>query len=296
MKQATTFQEQIQKLISHGLIIENEEKAMEVLGDIGYYRLGFYFFPFENQYPKLENRDHQFREGTRFEEVVSLYYFDFDLRHFLYRYLTRIEVSLRTSLVYLISNKYKNSPTWFVDRNVMKAEYVNDFPKEIYTSKFKANNDPIALHHRRYINDKYAPAWKTMEFMTFGAIIKTYHSLRHQEDRLLIAQHFGFRQITVFENYLSILLFLRNRCAHGGVLFDLSLPNPLRKGPAQRVPRNAYTRLYGALSVVRYFMSVISENRAKEMDQDFDNALKRLCSHSERFRNLLEKCSGLEFP
>lgn len=45
MKTATTIEKQIEILRSHGIIINNEEKAKEILHDIGYYRLGFYFFP-----------------------------------------------------------------------------------------------------------------------------------------------------------------------------------------------------------------------------------------------------------
>ena len=41
MKQATTLDEQITLLRSRGIIITDEQKAKEVLMDIGYYRLGF---------------------------------------------------------------------------------------------------------------------------------------------------------------------------------------------------------------------------------------------------------------
>jgi abortive infection bacteriophage resistance protein len=44
---AITLDEQIQLLRSRGMVINNEEKAKEVLSDIGYYRLGFYWFPME---------------------------------------------------------------------------------------------------------------------------------------------------------------------------------------------------------------------------------------------------------
>ncbi len=43
MKQATTIEEQIKLLKSRGVIISDENKAKEVLMDIGYYRLGFIY-------------------------------------------------------------------------------------------------------------------------------------------------------------------------------------------------------------------------------------------------------------
>lgn len=42
MKKATTIEEQIVLLKQRGMQIPDEEKAREILLDIGYYRLGFY--------------------------------------------------------------------------------------------------------------------------------------------------------------------------------------------------------------------------------------------------------------
>ncbi len=65
---ATTVEEQIEKLSSRGMIFENEAeiiKAKEILLDIGYYRLGFYWNPFE-----IDN-DHNFKKGTKFSSTKS---------------------------------------------------------------------------------------------------------------------------------------------------------------------------------------------------------------------------------
>ena len=43
---ATTIDEQIKLLKDRGMNIEDEVKARENLMDIGYFRLGFYWFPF----------------------------------------------------------------------------------------------------------------------------------------------------------------------------------------------------------------------------------------------------------
>lgn len=50
-KEAINIDEQISLLRQRGMIIDNEDKAKEVLSDVGYYRLGFYWFPFERSYP-----------------------------------------------------------------------------------------------------------------------------------------------------------------------------------------------------------------------------------------------------
>ena len=59
MKVAATIEEQIDQLKSRGIIISDGGKAKEILSDIGYYRLGFYLFPFEESYPDLSKRTHK---------------------------------------------------------------------------------------------------------------------------------------------------------------------------------------------------------------------------------------------
>lgn len=98
-KTATTINEQIKTLRKRGMYIDNEEKAAENLSDIGYYRLGFYWFPFEKTYPRKEKRDHIFKEGTNFDYAIKLYYFDFDLRNLFLRYISRIEINFRTTII-----------------------------------------------------------------------------------------------------------------------------------------------------------------------------------------------------
>ena len=71
MKHALNIEEQINKLKEHGMVFDNEEKAKEILLDVGYYRLGFYSFPFEKTFPSLRNRNHKLCEGTSFKEIVK---------------------------------------------------------------------------------------------------------------------------------------------------------------------------------------------------------------------------------
>ena len=57
MKSATNIDEQLRLLKNRGMYIENESKAREILMDIGYYRLGFYWFHMEKSYPNKNNAD-----------------------------------------------------------------------------------------------------------------------------------------------------------------------------------------------------------------------------------------------
>ena len=113
MKYATTIDEQINKLQSRGLIIKDRSKAEEILLDIGYYRFCSYLFPFELSYPRKRHRLHFYSSNTNLEDGLDLYYFDFDLRRLLLKYLFRIEVNIRTYITYYVSNHYKSSIIYY---------------------------------------------------------------------------------------------------------------------------------------------------------------------------------------
>lgn len=258
--------------------IPDIEKAKEVLLDVGYYRLGFYWFPFEKSCHSNQRRTHEFWKGSNFDDAVKLYYFDYALRNILQKYITRIEVNFRTYLVYAISNKYSTLPTWFVSSHVVERDYISSFDKEVYTDKFKRNKF-IAAHHRNHINDRYAPAWKTLEFMTLGSNIALYKSLLDLDDKKAIAKHYGLRDSNISENYLDVVRCVRNTCAHGGLLYDIALYPLIRRGPAN-VTGDARKQLYGALKVVGYLLKQVSVNRAADYEREIEDLINKYATTS----------------
>lgn len=291
VKSATTIDRQIDLLKSRGLVVADEGKAREILMDIGYYRLGFYLFPFERSYPNLRNRTHEYIDGALFDDAVNLYYFDFDLRLLLMRYLNRIEIAFRTSLIYNLSNKYDSMPIWFVSPAVVNRQYAREFESKVYTSDFR-RNPVIHRHNQKNPNDRFAPAWKTLEFMTFGAVLKLFEQLKERDDKIFIAHKFGVRQVVTFESYMHTIRQVRNACAHGLLLYDLKLPQGIRRGPASNMPTERYN-LLGALRVIKYVMSQISTNRANDMSKQIKDLYENLCSKSPNLRSLIAKFSTI---
>ena len=290
-KSATTIEQQLDLLKSRGLTVNDADKAREILLDIGYYRLGFYLFPFEKSYPELRHRTHEYVEGASFEDAVNLYYFDFDLRLLLMRYLNRIEIAFRTSLIYNLSNKYNSNTVWFVSPSVVSCSYARDFERKVYTSDFK-RNPIIHRHHQANTNDRFAPAWKTLEFMTFGAVMKLYEQLKDREDKIFIAHKFGIRQVVTFESYMHTIRQVRNACAHGLLLYDLRLSQAIRRGPAayNSAERN---NIIGAISVINYIMGKISINRANDMSKQIKSLYEDLCAASPNLKPLIPDFSTI---
>ncbi|MDE6682531.1 MAG: Abi family protein, partial [Muribaculaceae bacterium] len=226
-----------------------------------------------------------------FEDAVNLYYFDFDLRLSLMRYLNRIEIAFRTSLIYYLSNKYNSTPIWFVDLSVVSHTYACDFERKVYTSDFK-RNPVIHRHHQKNPNDLFAPSWKTLEFMTFGAVMKLYEQLKESDDKIFIAHKFGIRQVVTFESYMHTIRQVRNACAHGLLLYDLRLPQAIRRGPAAYNPSER-NNIIGALCVIKYVMRQVSANRADDMSKQIKSLYLNLCSTSPKLKPLIPDFSTI---
>lgn len=289
-KVATTIDEQITRLQCRGMEIDDIGKAKENLLDIGYFRLGFYWFPFEITYPRKTKRDHKFKEGTRFDFAIKLYYFDFDLRNVLLRYISRIEINFRTKVIYQVSNTYKENPFWYIDKNVINRKTIESSEYQKALSDLK--KQPLCkLDKKAHDNRPYPPAWKALEFMSFGTIIKLYESLVNQNLRCKISNAYGISHPSQFSNYINTVRKLRNYCAHGKVLYDIKLDEAIGNGPLGNLGSKK-TMLSGMYLVFKYFLGKISTNRVKEMEADLLRAFDRI--PYQDVKKIISDNSGLE--
>lgn len=287
-RKATSIDKQIGLLKDRNMVLDwDEGKIKEILLDIGYYRLGFYWQPFE-----IDDK-HNLEVDTKFSDIVSLYYLDVDLRNLLSKYINRIEINFRTKLVYYVSNKYKESPTWFVDNHAMSRSYIENFDN-YYDEEFKRNNKPIKRHHEKYINDKYAPAWKTIEFFTFGGILKIFTSLKDEGIKERISKTYDIRDVSKFINFMTTIKQVRNVCAHSAVIFDFNTPRGINRIPAFSFNDNNRHSLDSSMKVIKYVLSQISERRSKDMESDINNLLVEN-SGNPVIKNIIESKMGYRY-
>lgn len=291
-RKAITLDEQIALLRSRNMTISDVLKAKEILFDVGYFRMGFYWFPFEKTYPNKHHRTHLFKDDTNFDDAVKLYYFDFNLRNILLKPLSRIEIAFRTKIAYIISNYYKDSPTWFVDITVVSKQQACSFESKVY-QPILDKVQIISMHHKHHINDRFAPAWKTLEFMTLGEMVHLFKSIRNEDLKLQIANYFGIKRLVTFENYLELVKDLRNTCAHGNVLYDFTPERSIRKGPAMKKGIGENQNLNGALRIVLFMMKQISKNRYNDLIKEIDVLILKY-SKFPVVESILSSISGLD--
>ncbi len=279
-RKARSVKEQIELLKKRGMIFDDEDKAEQILEDVGYYRLGFYWYYFQKDLKK-----HLFQENTHFSTVIDLYYIDVDLRFLLIKVLSRIEINLRTHIIYTVSNHYKNNPFWFADKRIMKNQFV-DTLDDFYTD-IKKKNKVISEHHRKYPNDKYAPAWKTLEFMTLGSLYTLFISLKEKNVKEEIASKYKIKSVKIFDNYFKVIFNIRNICSHTRVLYDLNHYIAVTEKGIIPIQRNEKNSLNAYIEVISYFLQKISTNRAKEFQDNLKEIFLR-CSDNKDIMKILK--------
>jgi abortive infection bacteriophage resistance protein len=264
-KLATNVDEQIAKLESRGMTIGDKNKAKECLLDIGYFRLGFYWFPFEESYPRKVNRTHAFKDGTCFDYAIQLYYFDYDLRNILLKYINRIEINFRTKLIYHASNRYKQNPFWYQDDKYVNKAFLDSDVME--KAMKNASKEDVIIQDMKAHKRNVSPAWKAMEFFSFGAAISLYNNLKEGPLKCEISNLYGISSPNNFLSYIDTVRKLRNYCAHGKVLYDKNLPEAISNGPLGYLGNNK-TQIFGAYRVLEYLLGQVSQNRVQDMKQE----------------------------
>ncbi len=133
-KPPKTYQEQIELLISRGLIIKDTKRAERHLSAISYYRLSAYMLPYK-QWDENGFTD-KYKLGTTWNQVHDLYVFDRKFRILIFDAIERLEIAIRTQIIYQLSHKYGSH--WQDNKDLFKAnKYILRDGVEVTIDVFK---------------------------------------------------------------------------------------------------------------------------------------------------------------
>jgi len=219
-KPALTFAEQVALIKSRGLQIPDESRAIRHLSNISYYRLSAYMLPFK----KLDrdgNVTDIFEEGKTWDNVYNLYRFDRKLRLLIFDAIERIEIGLRTQIIYQLSHKYgshwQNNERLFKDP--LMFQEIQKHIEEQLTSKKKA--DFISHYLTKYDDPQTPPSWMSVELLYINHLSKICQNLNARNDVVNIATSFGVTSDKTFKSWLHTINYVRNICAHHARLWNI---------------------------------------------------------------------------
>lgn len=95
LKQPLSFEEQLDKIKSHGIIVNDKQRVIEKLEQINYYRLTGYALQF-----RVEPNKSEYVVGTTFENIYKLYIVDEKLRNLCRIYIEKAEIYYKTQIAY----------------------------------------------------------------------------------------------------------------------------------------------------------------------------------------------------
>lgn len=255
-KPATRFAEQIAKLKARGMSIPDEARAEHYLGHLNYYRLTGYWLPFES-----DHKTHTFKPGTTFDDVLSLYVFDRELRLLVLDAIERVEVSVRTQFAYHLAHRYGAhvllNEDVFVDAG-RHRRLVSDLQSDVAQS-----GEVFMQHLRDTYSDALPPVWACVEVMSFGQLSKWVAAIKRRIDKNQIAHVYDMdeQNLTSFLHHLAIA---RNICAHHGRLwnreFGLTFRLPTHRPHKVLAALNTKQprRLYNTLAMLCHMLDVVS--------------------------------------
>ena len=223
LKQPLSFEEQLNRLKVHGVVVNDEQKAIEILKQINYYSFTGYALQF-----RVDPGESTYIKDTSFESIYNLYVMDEQLRDLFRMYIEKAEVYYRTQISYGFSMAKCTQPPY--DQHYDRNNFYNKSGYDQVIESFKREKDYykdslIVKHHKNKYDSKM-PLWVMVGLMSFSNLSKLYSSMYISEkDRIAKAIRIGRNTL---ENHLHCLSVLRNKCAHAARLYNTEFYPPAR--------------------------------------------------------------------
>jgi len=223
LKPALTSEQQADRLIGRGLVVNDKRLLVQRLQTVNYYRLSGYWYSFKNIDSITGNES--FQKGTTFEAVWQRYVFDRELKLLVMDALETIEVAvLRTQMVEqfaLLHGAFGYIQTSNFQPAISSERHAKLLDELAYTVS-KSREEFVSRFKNKYINEQHLPLWMAAELMTFGQLLTFYNGLNLVEKQNLAKRYDVFAP--VFDSWLLSLNFIRNVCAHHQRLWNRLIP------------------------------------------------------------------------
>lgn len=216
-KPAFTIAQQLQQLKDRGMLFRNEEEATHFLSTISYYRLKGYWWDMQ------EDRIlHSFLPDIYFETVIERYNFDRHLRLILFDAIERIEIALRTKMIYHMSLSY--GALWYLDTTLFNDLEKHTSCLEGIWREFGYSQEIFIKDHKRRHRNTNPESWKILEVVSMGTLSKLYKNIKHQlPEKTVVANEMGLHIHSELSSWLESIVYVRNIIAHHSRLWSRNM-------------------------------------------------------------------------
>jgi len=244
-------------LKSRGMIFPDENKALHLLERIGYYRLSSYWYPLY-----ADKKNHIFKNNANFETAFNLYKFDRELRKIISAEIEKIEIAVRSKMIYELSIAY--NPFWIEDVNLFSSADNFKITLDKIIEEYSRSNEEFIISFKSKYTNQLPPSFIILEITSFGTLSRLYRNLKSSRAKRNIAKSFGLSD-TVFDSWLHSLTSIRNMCAHHSRVWNnlLKIQPLLPRKPKNKwfKNKNIHTnRIFYVLSIIVYFLNSVNPN------------------------------------
>lgn len=212
-KPPKTAAQLVAHLESKGLTVTSISLAQKAIERRGYYRLLLYTRSFQDV-------NKRFKAGTTFDDLLSAYEFDRELRLLCMGPIERIEIALRAAFVNELS--IAHGAHFYMDRHHFEQDDgYRDFLRNI--ASLNQKDPPVKHYYDNYNAPALPPIWVCLESLSFGVLSRLFSKL-HVRERKLVSKAFNFNE-SVLVSWFRAINGLRNDCAHHNTLWDTFTPN-----------------------------------------------------------------------
>jgi abortive infection bacteriophage resistance protein len=266
-KPAHTIPQQIALLQSRNMSFRNIADAPHFLSNISYYRLKGYWWEMQDDFV-----NHHFQNGSFFEDAIDLYNFDRHFRLIVFNAVERIEIALRTKLIYHLSLAHGSE--WYLNPALFdKQKEFAMFVSKIYNDMGRSSEEFIVKHFQNHPTE-HPESWKGLEVLTLGTLSKLYQNLKHQlPEKNTIAQEFGLNNQKHLASWLLAITVVRNIVAHHGRLWNRVVINKYDWPPTPKKPLLTYVpnnhqrrKIFPLLSAILYMNNEVSPGHSLKQE------------------------------
>ena len=257
-KQPASIADQIAKLKSRGLKIADDRKAASYLSNISFYRLRAYTYPFQDNV----NPNHPFISPISLDDILNLYVFDRQFRLLVLNVIEKIEISMRTQVIYNWAMSYGSH--WQLQGNLFRnsVQFAKDYTR--LQQEVDRSVETFIDHYKsKYTNPSEPPSWMSLEVSSFGLLSLIFRNLKMGKEKKAVTRYYGLNDVGVLENWMHSFSNIRNICAHHGRLWNrrLTAHVKLPKWTAYPFVQNQHIyryKMYTALCCMKYVLDIIS--------------------------------------
>lgn len=255
--------------------ISSRSDVEKALRTIGYYRLRGYSFQ------RYNNATKKYIPGTKFDDIIKLYYFDQELSRMLFSMISKIEVALRVRLVDALL--IHGDALILQDSSIFKEKKTYWNNMSTIASEIARAND-VFIKHNFDKHEGEVPVWAVVEVLSFGTLSKIIKNLKSGTGSAyaVLMEHYKYvsqkgnevkPSQKMFTSWVQAVAVLRNMCAHNSRVYNRTIhtaPEILDADKISPPPKN--NGLYQILLAMKYLRA--SDDEWREFVGDLDNLFK----------------------